>query len=493
MSAVAATLPAIAMAMNLCLSSLPTGEPAATGSVSVPARFSLAAPRPDSGTGPPPAADVTTATPLPKLTFHPRPLLAAAEVAGLNLGVWAFLHYVGNAHYSYISWETVRDNIRDGWEWDRSLYFVNFYHHPYHGYLYYSAGRANGLGFWGSSLAAVGGSLMWEYMMEKYRPSINDWITTSCGGIVYGEIGYRFSALVRKSEARGLGRIWREIVGTVLDPVGGVNRLLNGHEDSDPSLPGSPDLGRVLGGELIVTGPVVARSGELTGTKAAPTLGFTIDYGDRAGTGWTGRPFDVFTVRGRLRWGPDRPHLTLFIDGALFGRKSGSADGAQRFLAFYQHYDYYGFETMRVGGTSFTGGWDARIAAARNVSVRTGLRLGWMGLGASDDFLDVDAERRNYNLGTGWTASASAAVAVKGLEYLSVMWRHYGLYNLRVTGSRPGREAWDILLGQVEVPLWSSFGLGFAVEYCGRSYRFHSGESGARRLYEARAFLAWQF
>jgi hypothetical protein len=122
------------------------------------------------------------------------------------LGVWAYLHYVVNEGLCVHQRETIRDNLRDGWEWDRSRYFVNFYHHPYHGYLYYNAGRANGLGFWGSSASAFGGSLMWEYMMEKYRPSINDLITTTLGGIVYGEVGYRFSALVRKTD-HGLGRI----------------------------------------------------------------------------------------------------------------------------------------------------------------------------------------------------------------------------------------------------------------------------------------------
>jgi hypothetical protein len=81
----------------------------------------------------------------PARPFRPRPWLAAAEVAGINLGVWAVLLYTGDAYYSYISWETIRDNIRDGFEWDQSQYFVNFYHHPYHGYLYYTAGRANGL------------------------------------------------------------------------------------------------------------------------------------------------------------------------------------------------------------------------------------------------------------------------------------------------------------------------------------------------------------
>ena len=48
----------------------------------------------------------------PARAFRPRPWLAAAEVAGINLGVWAFLLYTGDAFYSYISWETMHDNFR---------------------------------------------------------------------------------------------------------------------------------------------------------------------------------------------------------------------------------------------------------------------------------------------------------------------------------------------------------------------------------------------
>jgi hypothetical protein len=443
----------------------------------------------------PPVSQKSADSPSPSepQSIRKRPLLAAAEVAGLNLGVWAVLHYVGNAFYSYISWETISDNLRDGWEWDRSRYFVNFYHHPYHGYLYFSAGRANGLGYWGSALAAFGGSLMWEMIMEKYRPSINDLITTTAGGCVYGEIGFRFSALVRKKEARGLGRIWREAVGTVLDPVGGVNRLLNGRKDSDPSLPGSPDAGRILNGELVLTGPVLVRTTELLGTRAAPLLGFTLNYGDPAGTGWSGHPYDVFSVKGRLRWGPDRPHLSLFIHGALFGKKLASHNGDSHFLGFYQHYEYYGFDTLRVSGTSFTGGWASRFEFKPSVRLTTGVRLGWLGLGASDDFYADPGDRRAYNLGTGWTAAAEAAIAVKGFEYFSAIWRHYGLFNLNVIGSRPGRESWNIIQVQVAVPVWSKLGLGFVVEYCGRYYDFEDYEPGSRRLVEARAYAAWQF
>lgn len=449
---------------------------------------------PAQSPSPAPSASAVLVAPAPiALQFHPKPLLAAGEVAGLNFGVWTFLHYVGNAYYSYISWETVRDNLRDGWEWDRSMYFVNFYHHPYHGYLYYSAGRANGLGFWGSSLCAIGGSLMWEVMMEKCRPSINDLITTSTGGIAIGEVGYRFSALVRKKGARGLGRVWREAVATVLDPVGGVNRLLNGHEDAEPWLPGSPDLGRILDGDLVLTGPVIARSAGLTGTRTTPVLSFTLRYGDPAGAGWTGRPFDVFTVAGRLRWGPDKPHLSLAIQGALIGKRWEGPRGASHFAGLYQQYEYYGIDTMRVCGSSLAAGWTSSFRPGPDARVTASARLGWLGLGGSDDFAGVPGERRNYNLATGVAAAAELSLEVNGYEYLSAGWRHYTLFNLRVVGSRPGREHWDILQAQLSLPVLKRTGIGIAAEYCGRDYVFAVDEPGSRHLLEARAFATWQF
>ncbi len=477
MNTVTAIAPALALSLSLALNPAAPGfRPTASGLRPDAPGLRLAAP-------PPPAP----------LRFHPKPLLAAAEVAGLNVGVWAFVHYFSDAFYSYISWETIHDNFRDGWEWDRSQYAVNFYHHPYHGYLYYSAGRANGLGYWGSSLCALGGSLMWEMTMEKYRASINDLVTTSLGGIAIGEVGYRFSALVRKKGARGLDRIWRETVGSVLDPVGGVNRLLNGHKDAEPWLPGSPDAGRILEGNLVLTGPVIVRGADLTGTRAAPLLGFTLRYGDPAGSGWTGRPFDVFTVAGRLRWGPDRPHLSLAIGGAVLGKPIAGSRGATHFLGLYHQYEYYGIDTMRICGTSFTAGWTSSFRPGRETRLLASARLGWLGLGGSDDFANVPGERRNYNLGTGAAAAVDLAIAVKGYEFFSALWRHYTLFNLDVTGSRAGREHWDILQGQVSVPIVNRIGLGIAAEYCGRDYVFKVDDPGSRHLLEARVFATWQF
>ena len=101
---------------HIAIGGLPV-DTAASGAPRLPS-FSLAAFLPGDS-APPPAQKAADPPPQPR-PIRKRPLLAAAEVAGINLGVWAVLHYVGDAYYAYISWETIRDNFRDGFEWDRS-------------------------------------------------------------------------------------------------------------------------------------------------------------------------------------------------------------------------------------------------------------------------------------------------------------------------------------------------------------------------------------
>jgi hypothetical protein len=48
-------------------------------------------------------------------------------------------------------------------------------------------------------------------------------------------------------------------------------------------------------------------------------------------------------------------------------------------------------------------------------------------------------------------------------------------------------------MGQVAIPVLADFGLGFAAEYCGRRYDIEDFEPGSRKLFEARAFVTWQF
>ena len=74
-----------------------------------------------------------------------RPLLAASEVIGINMGVWAFDRYVIKGSFAYISLNSMKNNLREGFHWDNDKFATNLFHHPYHGSLYYNSARSNGL------------------------------------------------------------------------------------------------------------------------------------------------------------------------------------------------------------------------------------------------------------------------------------------------------------------------------------------------------------
>ena len=82
---------------------------------------------------------------------------------------WAFNKYVTEGEWSNISFRTWSDNLKFPWQWDNNKFNNNQFAHPYHGSLYFNAGRANGYNFWESVPWAFGGSLMWELFGEVGR------------------------------------------------------------------------------------------------------------------------------------------------------------------------------------------------------------------------------------------------------------------------------------------------------------------------------------
>ena len=58
---------------------------------------------------------------------------AAAETVGFNLGLWSFDRYVQKGHFAYISWNSVRDNFKYGFEWDNDHLGTNMFAHTYDG------------------------------------------------------------------------------------------------------------------------------------------------------------------------------------------------------------------------------------------------------------------------------------------------------------------------------------------------------------------------
>lgn len=414
-----------------------------------------------------------------------RPGVAIAEVVGINVFVWAVEHYVFDLNWTYLSLDTISDNLKYWFEWDPNYFKTNFYHHPYHGSFYFNAGRANGLDYWGSALCAFGGSLMWETMMERYRPSINDLIMTTTGGMFLGEVTHRFSARVRAGRARGLDRVWREVLGAILDPVGGLNRLLTKGKSDDPLVTEEVPVH----GQLTWAGALIIRNREMEGTKAVPILIFDLEYGEPFQDGRPREPLDYFPLQGQLRFGPDRLHLSLNAFGLLAGKDIGPRRGAKHLVGLFQNFDYISFEALRLGGSSICGGVRSLFRLSKNVDLTTFFQAGWLALGAgNNDYIEV--KNRNYNYGTGWVVKTEASLGLSGFDFLQVRWRQYGIHCIE--GAR-GTDIWNVVIGQINLPVWRTWGVGLQYSQYFRDSRYRDFPDVKQRLYEARAFVSIQF
>jgi hypothetical protein len=74
---------------------------------------------------------------------------------------------------------------------------------------YFTSGRANGLSYYESAAVTAFGSGTWEYFGETNKASLNDFISTTLGGIALGEMFYRAGWLVRDTRATGMAVVIR--------------------------------------------------------------------------------------------------------------------------------------------------------------------------------------------------------------------------------------------------------------------------------------------
>src|SRR6266536_3198880 len=138
-------------------------------------------------------------------------LAAAGEAVLLEVGPWAYDRYVSRYEFSFISWETIKNNFKTGFHYDRDNFSVNQSSHPYHGSLFFDAARSNGYNFWESGVFTLAGSLIWECCMENTAPSINDLVNTTLGGMTRGEVAHRLSAMILDNTSSGRPRFFRRV------------------------------------------------------------------------------------------------------------------------------------------------------------------------------------------------------------------------------------------------------------------------------------------
>ena len=373
---------------------------------------------------------------------------ASAEVVGMNIGLWAFDRYIQKGEFAYISWETIKENFKHGFEWDNDHLSTNMFAHPYNGSIFYNAGRSNGYNYWQSSLFAIGGSAMWEMFMEKEYPSTNDIIATPVGGAAIGEVLYRTSDLVIDDRSSGAERFGRELAGFVISPMRGFTRIVTGRAWQRRTTPGKRFGIPPVRISLSLGSRVLFFRNEEDYTKAGLTGRINIEYGEKFEEK-THHPYDYFTFLLDLDVIKTQPLLSrLEIQGRLLSRELIDSQTGKLSLGLYQHFDYFDSDTI----SSYVNKW-ALNACLVPYKFGTPASIGGGALGQFrhsqlwqiDGYAHVNAivlggilsdfyrnYHRNYNWGMGFSLKG-------GFKFIYPKWRltagadarFYRLYSLK--------------------------------------------------------------
>lgn len=346
---------------------------------------------------------------------------AGAETVGFNIGLWAFDRYVLKGHYAYISWNTIKENFRHGFEWDDDHLHTNMFDHPYNGSIFFNAGRSNGFNFWQSELFAIGGSAMWEMFMEKEYPSTNDIIATPIGGAALGEVLYRTSDLILDDRSTGGERFGREFAAFLVDPMKGINRIVTGAAWKKRSTSGRRFGIPPISVELSLGGRYLSLIENDEGSRAGAVAEINIEYGDRFAE-TTKTPYDYFSFLMELQGIKSQPLLSrVEVMGRLLSKEIFDKKNVNLNIGLYQHFDFFDSDTIRPErnamyfpcsvpykmGTpaSVGGGTMIKYTPSKMMSFDGYLHLNGMILAGvlTDFYRDY---HRNYNWGSGFSIKA---------------------------------------------------------------------------------------
>ena len=360
----------------------------------------------------------------------------AGEVFGFNIGLWAFDRYVQHGDWSYINFNTIKENFKHGFKWDNDNLNTNMFLHPYNGSLYYNAARANGYNYWKSGLFAIAGSAMWELFMECEYPSTNDIIATPIGGMCIGEVCFRASDLVLDDRARGADRVGREITGFLLSPMRGVTRILTG--DAWRTRPTS---GKIFGipniaVEISLGTRMLDYHHDNSYVKFGGAMELNVEYGDRFELK-SSKPYDYFTFSASLNFMKTQPVLShLEIKGRLIGRELLEEKDTHLSVGLFQHFDFFDSDTIASGHVPYKLGIPASLGGG--VFFRDIQRRRWvldayahanaviLGSVLSDYYMGDD---RNYNLASGFSLKGGVNMVFDGDRFsMSLSHEYYRLF-----------------------------------------------------------------
>jgi uncharacterized protein DUF3943 len=404
---------------------------------------------------------------------------AAAGVVAVNGLTWFYNWRVQRWDWANVGTRSWWANLQRGFSWDDDVFGANQVAHPYHGSLYFNAARSSGYDFWASTPYVVAGSLSWELFTENVRPSLNDLINTTLGGMALGEAAYRMSSLLTSK-----GKFGRELGGFIVSPVARTQALLHGTDDrGDRTRRTAPEsssafvaVGQRRGGG--------ASPGGMTANRTF--VGLTVEYGSAFGER-VNRPYDAFEFS--LHLSPEE-HVVLShvaVSGVLSRRSLVRSARSQLFLALFQHYDYDDLPTFKASSQSLSGALLYRRTAGARTQVDLGFHLEAVPLGAiSSDHEGV--RRRDYDYGPGLGGRFMGSLRRDGRDLLRLDARTVWIRS--IYGADADHVAATARISAA-VPMMRMVSVGGDVGLTVRRSSYRGMPSVTKRIPQVRAYLVW--
>ncbi|MGI6231535.1 MAG: DUF3943 domain-containing protein [Prevotella sp.] len=365
---------------------------------------------------------------------------AAMLTTGINVLVHCFDRFVMNEDFAQVTFKDIARNWRNAFVWDNDQFSTNLFAHPYHGNLYFNSARSNGLNFWESAPYALGGSLMWEFCGEVEPPAINDLMATTFGGICIGEITHRLSALLLNDSKRGSRRFWREAAATVVNPMQGLTRIIDGdawkHRDTNYLY---HDFSKIPVEFTVNFGSrYLADKGSFSRGEYQPYLQLQLVYGDIFSEE-NKSPYDFFTTDITVGLSGNQPLLNnIHLLGKLWSTTVYRGNEGATILGLFQHFNYYDSEPVKDGSDQTP----YRISEAASVGpgiiwrfpklgnltmLRQALFVDGILLGGtkSDYYNVID---RDYNMGSGYSVKFKSLMLFENIGAFMFLADYYRIY-----------------------------------------------------------------
>jgi len=418
-----------------------------------------------------------------------------------------------------VTLHSIHRNFKSGFVWDNNLFFINHLGHPYMGALNFNAARNSGFSFAQSIPSALAGAFIWEFFGETESPSINDMITTTIAGTMFGESSYRLANHVLDDSDKGARRVIREATAAFLNPLQALQRLLDGRmwkvRRKDPLSSQEPD--EESNSVLSLSDRYVVASEGMSHGSHHPFVSFTTEYGETVDGETHTSPYDFISIDAALAFGGGQPIIPRFnvmtrlCSTPVFTERKTSGE-----LGLYQFFMY---EDSRLGDSlrgPFPFGETAslgpglimksrRLSSRLAVEQRLFARGVILGSAESDYYNCID---RHYNMGSGFGASSTTRLSWNNTVSLQFdayylhlyTWRGYESEDitnmtsecLNTLGDRSHARLLKLDL-QLQAPLVDHCGIAFGATWFTRHTHYKFYPESHKGSYELRAGLSWSF